>query len=305
MEMPSSPEHWQAESAYSWAALHPWTDKAPQPQRFRPLCRSLLDGSDNSIKELQPAHHRYFILTLIRMIWSLKEINGSPISSLGGMDGTLNIGRKHLQEIVDRFLHIRTALRAATPLSRIELFDAYREAQMVHLSHLYGAGDLVDWLHILLRSPTEARAHSRMMQWAAQDPARVREVAYHSAQVLAILRKYRANFPMEPCSAFQAGTVLWCMTGLLAQSPRETGAPVLRLDIIPTDKRESLPAREWISSGIPSSVSIFGVPDLASEDAKDQVLEQTAGLLRSMTCWRISQSFLKVITGLMGSRTVC
>lgn len=301
MEMPSSAEHWQAESAHSWAALHPWTENAPQPVKFTDLCRSLLDSPDNFAKKLHPSHHRYMILTLIRMIWDLKETRGSPMSSLGGVEAQLNARREHLQEILDQFLHIRLCLPRSMPLNKVELGDAYREAQMVHISHLHGAGDLVDWLHALLRSPTEEGPRRRMLQWAAQSPARVRSVAYHSSQILAILRNYQSNYPLEPFTAFHAGTVLWCVAQVLPRLTLQSNDPVLRLDEIPTCEKDVIPAKEWVSTGNPSRVSVFGVPNLASDQAKDQVLEETAELLKRMTCWSISQNFLKVVTGLLGS----
>jgi hypothetical protein len=301
MEMPSSIDHWQAESAHSWAALHPWTENAPQPLRFKSLCQSILDGPDNSIRKLDSSYHRYFILTLIRMIWALKEINGSPMSSLGGVAAQLNTGRDHLQDILDRFLLIRLSLPAHVPLTKIELADAYREAQMIHMSHLHGAGDLVDRLHAFLRSPTDEGLWRRMMHWAAQDVMRVRNVAYHSSQVLAILRNYQSNYPLEAFTAFHAGAVLWFVAQVLPRPTNEANDPVLRLDKIPTCDRDLTPTREWVSTGTPARVSVFGVPNLASDEGKNQVLEQTAALLKRMTCWRISQNFLKVVMGLLGS----
>lgn len=249
--------------------------------------------------KLNPAHHRYFILTLIRMIWGLKEMSGSPMSGLAGVTGQLNIGRKHLQDILDRFLHIRITLPLCTPLSQRELADAYRESQMIHMSHLYGAGDLMDWLYTLLRDPELESTRIRMTQWAAQDDARVREVAYHSSQVLAILRNFQANYPLEPFTAFHAGAVLWCAAQVLPRPNRPVNGSFLRLDKIPVNEEEFFAAKEWISSGSTLHVSVFGVPDLTSENGKEQVLEQTGALLRRMTCWSISQNFLKVIMALM------
>jgi hypothetical protein len=237
------------------------------------------------------------------MIWGLKEINGSPLSGLGGVAAQLNTGRDHLQRILDQFLYIRLSMPANIPLNKIEVADAYREAQMVHMSHLHGAGDLIDWLHALLRNPTEEGPRSRMRLWAAEDAMRVRNVAYHSCQVLAILRIYPSNYPLEPFSAFHAGAVLWCVAQVLPRPTNQANDPILRLDKIPTSERESVPAREWVSTGTLSRVSMFGVPNLASDEGKDQILEETVTLLGRMTCCSISQNFLKVLVGLLGSRS--
>lgn len=225
-------------------------------------------------------------------------MDASLMNSLGSVAQQLSIGRDHLQNILDRFLHMRTM---STTLTRFELADAYREAQMIHMSHLHGAGNLVDWLHPLLRNPNEESARLHMMKWAAEDAGRVRNVTYHCSQVLAILRNYQANYPLEPLSAFHAGAVLWCAAQLLPRSAPLADEPTLRLDNIPRCEKDSIAPREWIASGIPSRVHLYGVPNLACEDAKDQVLEQTADLLKRMTCWNISQSFLKIIMRLMST----
>lgn len=301
LEMTSSTEHWQAESAHAWAALHPWSENIPPAPKFRALCTNLLEDTDVFIRKIHPDHHRYFILTLIRMIWSMKEINGSPMASLGGVAAQLNDGTKHLQRIVDRFLHMRISLQIVSPLSKKEVADAYREAQMVHISHLHGAGDLMDWLHMLLRDPSSESTRLRMTHWAAQDAMRVREVAYHSSQVLSILRQYQANYPLEPFSVFHAGAALWCVAQVLPRHSPQINNASLRIDKIPTSEKESFAMKEWVASGSHSHISLFGVPNLASDAGREHVLEQTAGLLKRMTCWSMSQSFLKVIMGLMDS----
>lgn len=50
-----------------------------------------------------------------------------------------------------------------------------------------------------------------------RDAVRVREVAYRSAQILAITRKYPYNLPQEAFSSFHVGAVLWCIADLLRQ----------------------------------------------------------------------------------------
>ena len=299
LEMTSSTEHWQADSAHAWAALHPWSDNIPPAPKFRALCTNLLDDTDGFIRNISPEHHRYFILTLIRMVWSMKEINVSPMASLGGVAAQLNNGTKHLQRIIDRFLHMRISRQVSSPLSKREIADAYREAQMVHLSHLHGAGDLMDWLHRLLRDPSCQSTRLRMSHWAAEDDVRVREVAYHSSQVLSILRQFQANYPLEVFNAFHAGAALWCVAQVLPRRAPQTDSASMRIDKIPTSEKESSAMKEWVTSGSHSSVSLFGVPNLASDAGREHVLEQTAGLLKRMTCGNMSQSFLKVIMGLM------
>lgn len=299
MEMPSSLEHWHAATPEAWAAQHPWTEGGPESLRYRPLCRSLLDNTGNAIAKIKPEHHQIFILTLIRMIWTSKELSGGPMSIFGGgLTGQLDAGRQFLQQILDRFLYVQLCSPASSPLSLQETIDMHYQAQNIHLANLYAAGDLMDWLYSVVRDPRSRINEERMRHWATQDPKRVREVAFHSSSVLSILRDHQTNYPFEPFCAFHAGAALWCMAQLLPPSSTKDKSPPLRLDRIPPGASDQMAVRKWISTGVPSRVSVFGVPDLASVAGRQYVLEQTAELLQRMSFWGISQNFVKVVLGL-------
>jgi hypothetical protein len=304
MDLPSSSEHWEADSPQAWAVLHPWSQTIPPNLKFKPTIRSLFDGKGRAKEKVKDDRHRQIIiLTLVRMIWSLKEINGSGINDLVRETNHLNEGKKNLLEVLDQFQQSPGASASALYTQK-DLARVAARAQIVHMSHLYGAGDLMDWLYPLLRG---SRSHegenprSRMMHWAEQSVVRIREVAYHSAQTLAIIRQYPYGLPSEAFNAFHAGVVLWCMAEVLPRESCTTPRCRIRIDKLAgqDDEGDNTAIGLWIRDGGPHAVSLHGVPSLGSDHGRQQVLEQTADLLKGMRVWGIAQNFLKVILELM------
>ena len=170
------------------------------------------------------------------------------------------------------------------------------------MSHLYGVGDLMDWLRPLFRGgPGAEAAKSRAKQWGSRDPVRLRRVAFYSAQVLALARRYLQNESQEAFSVFNAGIVLWCLAGLAMQKPSDErlspSTSPYRLDGLASDGEEISPVHlEWIQSGNSQVVSMHGVPRLFTKEGQIQVLEQTASILETMQVWGIAQNLLQVVS---------
>ncbi|KAJ9604695.1 hypothetical protein H2200_010809 [Cladophialophora chaetospira] len=305
MSLPSSQAHWEAESPQAWASLHPWTDR-PRPLAFRDAIRTFFDGAEpRPVDKLTDERHRHIIiLTLMRMLWTLKEIKRSPICDLVDTDDHQGRDQRNLLKVVDKFQ--RVSIVKESPRGTVDM-DVVRRYQLVHLAHFFAAGDLMNWLYPLLRGGTEAtRAREPMGKWADASASRVRELAYHSAQVLAVIRNYPCNLPLEAFNAFHAGVVLCCMASLLPEdSQPQAGRPILTLDkLAEREGQEALnqdAIDAWILEGGSQIVGVFGVPVLASRVGKWQVLEQTADILRGMRVWGIAQNFLNVITELLGT----
>jgi hypothetical protein len=304
MDLPSSTADWDANSPQAWAALHPWTESTPKPRRFRATIRTFFDGTPNPLPAIKEDQHRLLIiLTLVRMLWTLKEIKGSPICDLVNKPNHTDEDRRNLVAALGMSQESPAALSA--PYAGKALAPVVRRAQMVHMAHLYAAGDLMDWLYPLLRSGSDAeKAKARMVRWANFSPTRVREVAYHCAQTLSIICRYPYNLPLEAFNAFHSGVTLWCMAVALPHDTRRGHqGQVIRLDLLPEQSGHSgLDNRpevsSWIQNGGPQVVSLFGVPSLGSRQGRQQVLEQTAEVLKGMQVWGIAQNFLNVVVEL-------
>lgn len=310
MAMPSPLSLWEAPSEQAWSALSPWSEDVPPSKPFRSAMRMILDpdGTGGSSDTSDDETKQIMVLTLMRFFWSLKAIQGFPMIDIVAykvpLVAPLVAGQAKLLEMLDTFL--RSPASATATHTKDALAGMARISQIVHMGHLYAAGDLMDWLHALLHEgPGQERSRARMEEWKAESKQRVREVIYHCAQLLAIVRYYPYNSPLEPFNVFHAGVVLYCAGKMLPQGPttgpedRDTPRQSIRVDQLSTDATTIAPGiSKWIREGGPEEVTLFGVPVLACAQGRLQVLKQTAELLESMRVWGIAQNFHSVIVRL-------
>jgi hypothetical protein len=305
LDLPSSSAHWEAETAHAWAALHPW-DLVPPRVSFRDTIRTLYDGTPDPLVRISDESHRKLImLTLFRMIWTLKEISRSPINDL--IDNHYWIrASKELLRGIDMFLESPYTVMASAKYTTDRIEHIVRKAQIIHISHLFGAGDLMDMVYSLARpSPDSKVTEGRLLQWATHDPRRVRSVAFHAAQTLGVVRCFPFNMPLEPFNVFHAGVALWTMAALLpvheTEDPVNCNIHPLRLDHLPKHAGEEFDSdvHRWIENGGSRAVGVFGVPNLSSKVGRNLILELTAEILNTMTVWGVAQNFLKVVLELI------
>lgn len=180
-------------------------------------------------------------------------------------------------------------------------------ASMVHLCHLDGAGDLMDWLPALLRTAGRHNAaRARMSRWGQEDPARLRQVTYHSAQILSISRSFPFNTPSESFYVFYAGAALWC-AAILLEKPDDAGvemrddeSPALFLNVPKMAKETDIQRiQQWLCEGVSVRLGVYGVPDLGSQESRVQVLQETLSILQNMRTWGLSKAFSEVIRQLI------
>ena len=162
----------------------------------------------------------------------------------------------------------------------------------------------MNWLYPFLRHGPEAEnARERMKQWGYEDPRRTRQVAYHCAQVLGLLRHYPSNMPFEPFLTFHAGVVLSCIATLLqAGNPSDPGA-ILHLDQLdPGDGSVTKRQTDWIEHGGNVQWGLSGIPSLSFATARQAILDQTASLLKRQKVWGMARNLMKVVLSL-GARS--
>lgn len=298
LSLPASAEHWAAESAQSWAALHPWSKVFPAPPRLRPTIRLLFDGTPNAAEKITDEEHAFLVvLTLVRMLWTLKEIRSSPVNDLV-TPPQFDDGRQILLNALDGMSV------PIVPLSKThtktELDRLVHRMQLIHVAHIYGAGDLMNWLYAYLRPGPEAEnASIRMRQWGRENTRRTREVAYHCSQLLALLRHYPNNLPLESFLIFHAGVVLSCIAILLPPTIHPNQSTCLHLDQLASgDEILAKPVADWINNGGDVQLSLIGVPSLCSTAGRQDVLDQTAGLLKRRKVWGMARNLTKVVLSL-------
>ncbi|EXJ53623.1 uncharacterized protein A1O5_13074 [Cladophialophora psammophila CBS 110553] len=306
LNLPSSSQHWEAPSAHAWAALHPWANACPPTSRLRPLIRSLFDGTEKPAEKFQDEKQRFLvILALVRTLLSVKDLQFTSTleRDQDGFESKFCNQKQHeLLQAIDCFYE--SPAPRAKFYTRTQLLQAAYRTQLTHVAHLYGAGDLMTFLYPYLRNGQEAEnAKIRMLQWAQKDQRRVRNVAYHSAQILALLRKYPSNLPVEPFVVFHAGVVLSCMAKLLPACQTHGERRSLQIDYLGEDDNLVRKALAWVHDGGDIEIRLHGVPSLCCEKGRKEVLDQTAELLRAMSVWSISQNFAAMILSLRQNRS--
>ncbi|KAJ4318838.1 hypothetical protein N0V84_006651 [Fusarium piperis] len=304
MTLPSMELEWEAESAQSWAALHSRNGGTSHKISLRNLLRSLFDGTPQPLNKFGIASHRGLVVsTLVRMIWTIKELRGNPVHDLVG-DASAQDRGDALLPALDMFLESPLANRDLR--TQKEVTSLVRRLSLVHIGHLYAAGELMNWLYPLLRrKDSDGSLERRMRQWKTDRPQQVRDATFHAAQILGLARQFADYGPYQVFAVFHAGVVLFYMATLLSEpgethhgaTPDEPPFEHLQLDFLglPGDEMTVRTAR-WVDGGHPVVIGLHGVPDLCSEHGRLQLLEKTADMLSQMELvWGVAENLRKVV----------
>ncbi|CAN9222978.1 unnamed protein product [Alternaria alternata] len=172
--LPGSREHWEAENADVWASFHPWSKSVPLTSPLRPKLASFFDGSPDPAGNLSEEHLLIISLMLLSMLWSIKEFRSFPLEDLARPLGFEN-GRQAMMHAMDQIKVPILAMADSHTQSEMErLVD---RTQLAHVAHIYGAGDLMNWLFPYLRNDAERdTVKTRMLRWANEDHRRTREL---------------------------------------------------------------------------------------------------------------------------------
>lgn len=298
MTLPSSMKHWDAGSAYAWSSLQPMVNLQPTGPRLQPIIKSLLDGNRNVAETVDNERHRIVILlSLSRMMWSLKEVATTPMDSLIG--DRLEEVRQKVQDTVDWFWQFPVSLSHTH--TKTEVARSVHAMHIVHLAHIYGAGTLMNFYYSFLRNSLLQRtedgrvAEALMKQWASENVRLARVVAFHCAQILALARRFPENMSMEPFLVFHAGVLLMTM-GLVLPATQPSQGPGLKIDHLgPVGDPTFFKILNWAREGGNVVVGVHGVPVLCCETGWKQVLDETAEILTGLKVWKLTQALLKVV----------
>ncbi|KAH8129488.1 fungal-specific transcription factor domain-containing protein [Trichoderma asperelloides] len=323
LALPSDADSWEAPSAHAWMALRPWKTEV-DPVGFRLAARSCFDTSlVDSIQLTDTQHIHIIMVTLARFVWSLKELQVSPLMDVVPDYLPIPDHKATLTKRMADFLVSPHILRRSMTVDDRTFRHVTQRALIIHMSYLYGASDLMDWLPALLRSAGFNKpARERMVRWGEEDPARVRKVIYHSSQIMGICRDFPFNTPYESFYAFYAGAVLWCSATLLASpigdsicdDKKENTDSVLESDrvILVLDKPPMNDVANWTANilkwvhggGGYIQLGLFGVPMLGTPASRVQVLQETVRVLQNMRVWDISRAFASTLRRLMRAEEV-
>lgn len=305
LDLPGSNAHWEAETPQSWAALHPWS-LVPSTVPFRETLRTFFDNTPNPLsKRVEDSHQLLIIMILDQLLWSTNDGRRSPVCEFVDTN-SWSSSRQILRSGLNMFQASSLLTETLSDTTLNEQALIVRRVQVLHSSHLHNAGDLMDLIRRLVRPLSDHKAAERgFVIWAKQDPERVREIAFHAAQTLAMVRHFASNLPLEPFDVFHAGVVLWSLSALLHQdaSHRESSdspSATIYLDHLAKheDDTASTSTQDWLQNGGCSTLGLFSVPNLCTPIGQIQVLELVADMLKKMPVWGVAVSFRRVILGL-------
>lgn len=304
LNLPEDAARWEAPTAYAWMALSPRGSRGDELLNFRTAVRSTFDLTLSETVHLTEEQHIYIVvITLARFLWSIKELQASPLMDVVPERWPLLEHKVALLDKLDSYVTSPHSIKARGNDSGFQ--QSVQTALVVHLSHLYGSSDLMDWLPVLLRSSGLNRvARERMKAWGEEDGARMRKVVYHSAGIIKISRDFPFNGPYEAFYVFYAGAALWCAATVLREGNDHTNSgtnvneePPIFLDkhVDERDHVRDSKVLQWIRDGGTVKVGLYGVPVLGSDSSPMQVLDETLRILDKMRVWAISKAFAEVL----------
>ncbi|KAJ9643794.1 hypothetical protein H2204_001939 [Knufia peltigerae] len=311
MDMPASFQHWEAESPEAWAALHPWSRSAPPSIKYSVALEGLLkDGQDSENGIFDDYQKHILLATAVRLMWDTMELEFSAGGGILTDPEGLTARRKALHAAIRTFA---LPLEPRPGVSRETGFDAVvQQSCLAHLALIMDADDLINYTHLVWRGqPTSGPARKVILEWAAWNGKKVRQVARTTAFVWNATRRYPFNHHLESYHSFHSGFLVWsCIPLLQALEADQASEPgpnaqyrqhqdqpeVCQLDWLGSDDSpEGQRVAQWVETGEPCILRMHGIPDLLSGQGSRQILQQTADNLERMPVWGISQVFRNAV----------
>ena len=314
MDLPCPVASWDAETPQAWASLHPWSsDSIPHSDSFKVSLNKLLQDPHRFTTETKDNYQRYLmIMTLTRMMWSLKEATTQPGAHFLTPYNSLIQGKRDLLDVINHFDFSPNVLSgSAAP----DHFSAcIQQLTLIKLSQILMGDDAWDYLHLIWRPHPKTRsAREYILNWIREKPRTFRAFTLANAQLLTIIRSYPVNHPQEAYNVFHAGMALWAMSKLFPTiqdgsattvwNPISQSRPVCNLDWLGSaDSLEANTLQDWVEGGDPTHiVRMHGVPDLFAAEGAQQVLQQITSVLNRMAVWGIGRVFMNATLRVMHS----
>lgn len=309
MDLPCLTEYWESETPEAWAALHPWSRSAPPSVNYTAALESILQGQGQPNFEISDDYQKHILLsTFVRLMWETMELEFSAGGALINISSGLADRRIALHAAIQKFV---TPLTPNPVVPREAGFEAKVQlSRLAQYGALLDADDLINYTHLVWRgNPTSGPARKVLLQWAAKNPRKVRQVARASAFILNATRQFPYNHHLDAHHAFHAGFMVWSLIPLLrslqASVPAHLPVPdqqllgqhaVCQLDCLASgDSPEQEKVAQWVESGEFCVLRMHAVPDILSEEGSRQILQQTADILRRMPVWGIAQVFRNAV----------
>ncbi|KAJ5459494.1 uncharacterized protein N7458_001046 [Penicillium daleae] len=211
-DLPCYAAFWEAETPQAWDTIQPWTI-VPQSRPPSELGSLLVGPLSVSHSRLNWTDKLQALLILLRRFCNIIDLTrgdwvGRLCHSYGSKDGI-----EEILKAMDLLADVTSNDLKSALLSNEELVCKARALQMVHMAHLHSAGRLmvlVKKICNLELNPDDA--FEEILKWGNDNERKAREIAFHSAQILGIVRSHPLNSPSEMSNTFNSGIALFFLS---------------------------------------------------------------------------------------------
>ncbi|KIW29089.1 uncharacterized protein PV07_04929 [Cladophialophora immunda] len=322
-EFPCEQLHWDAPTAFSWAAC-PFQTAPRGPPTMQTINNFLEKPSPSIISSLDNIGKRLLIRCLGQQLYACQEQMDSKLYQILWRDNNgLEVSRAVRSQLSRAIISVYEFSWADHP-RRYTLRHALRIGVAGHYSHIFGAGKIVDLVTRVARkrasgldmsrlpnntgfassSTNKATAVDETAAIAAfgEEPEIIREIMWHASQVCYLQRRHPFNSPLEPLSVFLAGITLWatCKYFCPHQASMRVG-PSIQLDepSFCSSQRASQAVKDWIKNG--GKTFLEGVGDVQDPEAPSRVLQLSVDMTRRLKVWQMASNVSEIFVRLLQS----
>ncbi|KIX99392.1 uncharacterized protein Z520_04968 [Fonsecaea multimorphosa CBS 102226] len=322
-EFPCEQLHWDAPTAFSWAAC-PFQTAPRGPPTMQTISDFLEKPDPSIISPLDNIGKRLLIRCLGQRLHACQEQMDSKLYHVLWQDNNgLELNRAVRSQLSKAIMSVYEFSWADHP-RRYTLRHALRIGVAGHYSHIFGAGKIVDLVTHVARKRAAGFDMSRITHNTAfasstankatgvdetaaiaafaEDPEMIREMMWHASQVCYLQRRHPFNSPLEPLSVFLAGITLWASCKYFCpHQPSMRVGPSIQLDepSFCSSQRSSQAVKDWIKNG--GKTFLEGVGDVQDPEAPSRVLQLSVDMTRRLKVWQMASNVSEIFVRLLQS----
>ena len=325
LEFPCEQLYWEAPTVFAWASC-PY-QSPPRGVPTMPTLRALLNKETDiasSLKPLDDLSKRLLTRSLGRCLESIQVQMESGVYNVLWEDSSGRAVTTATRARISRSIMLVCDHTWKNVSQGSNLRSALRIAIATHYSHIYAAGRLTGIItriarrraaeadssfggnHYNLPNTTEGvtreNAHEDVFIKTAfqEDPRNIRELMWHSTQVIFLQRRHPFNSPHEPLSVFLAGISLWAFLKYFNPEGCQPEADIsVQLDepYFGTQQDVQYALQEWIDKG--GKTYLDGIGNVRSSDAPRRMLELCIDMTKRLKVWKMALKVSEIFSRLL------
>lgn len=267
-----------------WECRQPWKDGLKFKHTLSDLLHDYNTPVETVLRAASPYSRRLITQALGRSVWDYVELESTMVFRMLYLPET---PKKNLLVAMDHIVQNLTAPRQS---------DSYHITMMsmiVSYSHLY-SHHVIELITSATRQP-DLKKIELVLSSLNQRPETSRFLAWHSCQIIAIIRCAPIHAPCETMRLFMAGLFLYWFA--LSRPASVPGSSMIPLDIPPWGGTSKLPSN-WIKYGGPACVSDKNSQYIciSGKGGANSVIDVIVDLLVDLSVWGLADRFCNILT---------